>query len=193
MKNKFITRKEKIIITTVDLINEIGIKELSIKEIAKREGVTEASLYKHFKSKDEILLEVLEYYSKYDMNIIKTLKNNGESEKNNLFTYFELYSEYYDGYSALTAIIGCYDVLLYEKNLQSKIKEIFTLRTEFIRNLIEEGQKNKNIKENIKSENLTNILLGTFERLIFTWRLSGFKFSLKEKTIELVGDILNIC
>lgn len=66
MKNEFLTRKEKIIISIVDLINEIGIKELSIKEIAKRENITEAAIYKHFQSKEQMLLEVLKYYSKYD-------------------------------------------------------------------------------------------------------------------------------
>lgn len=192
MKNLILNRKEKIIITTVDLINEIGIKELSIKEIAKRENVTEASLYKHFQSKDQILFEVLEYYSKYDVNISKTLENNGKSEKENIFSFFKLYSEYFDSYPALTAIMGCYDVLLYEKSLEIKIKEIVYRRTEIIKKLIIEGQKNKNIKDNIKPENLADILLGTFERIIFRWRIDNFEFSLKERTLEIISEILDM-
>lgn len=193
MKNEFLSRKERIIISTIDLISENGIKGLSIKEIAQRENVTEASLYKHFKSKDQILLEVLEYYSKYDVSIAKTLENNGEDEKSKIFTYFKLYSEYYDNYPALTSILESYNVLIYEENLKFRIKEIFEQRTQVIKKLIEEGQKNKNIKENIKSENLTNILLGSFDRLIFIWRLSKVEFSLKEKTIDLISDILSCC
>ena len=190
MKIDLLSRKEKIIISTVDLINEIGIKDLSIKEIANRENVTEASLYKHFQSKDQILFEVLEYYSKYDVNIFNTLNNNGENERSNIYTYFNLYSQYYDSYPALTAITGSYDVLLYEKNLSAKVKEIFSRRKAFIQKLIEDGQKKNNIKNNIKAENLTDILLGTFERTIFVWRLDNFSFSLKERMQDLVNAIL---
>lgn len=193
MKNEFLSRKERIIISTIDLISENGIKGLSIKEIAKRENVTEASLYKHFKSKDQILIEVLEYYSKYDISIARTVENNRENEKSKIFNYFKLYSEYYDSYPALTSIIESYNVLIYEENLKFRIKEVVEQRTQVIKKLIEEGQKNKNIRENIKSENLTNILLGSFDRLIFIWRLSKFEFSLKEKTIDIISDILSCC
>jgi len=192
MKKSYITRKEKIIISTVDLIDEIGIKELSIKEIAKRQDVTEASLYKHFKSKDDILLEVLNYYSKYDMDINITLNNNGKDEKENISTYFKLYSEYFENYPALTSILGCYDVLLYEENLKFKVEEIYNLRTEFIKSMVKKGQEKRNINDQIKAENLTVILFGTFERAIFTWRLYKYKFSLKEKTQELINIILKI-
>jgi AcrR family transcriptional regulator len=92
MRKTLITRREQIIISTVDLINEMGIKELSIKEIAKRENVTEASLYKHFESKEEILLGVLDYYEKYDRYIHNTLNSNAQSAKENTLTYFKLYA-----------------------------------------------------------------------------------------------------
>lgn len=81
MRKNLITRREQIIISTVDLINEMGIKELSIKEIAKRENVTEASLYKHFESKEEILLGVLDYYEKYDRYIHNTLNTNTQVQR----------------------------------------------------------------------------------------------------------------
>lgn len=192
MKINLISRKEKIVINTIDLINEIGIKNLSIKEIAKKENVTEASLYKHFKSKDEIIFEVLEYYSKFDANIFKTLKESKSDEKEKLVTYFKLFAEYYEGYPALTSIIGCYDILMYKRNLSEKIKKIIESRDRFIEELIEAGQKNNTINGNITSQNLKNILIGSFEKVIFDWRMSEYKFSLKEEISEITKYILEI-
>ena len=192
MKKMYITRKEKIIFSIIDLIDEIGIKELSIKEIAKKENITEAALYKHFESKEQMLIEVLDYYSRYDRNINLTLANSSDTEKEKIRKYFKLYSEYYDSYPAVTAIIDCYNILIHEKNIAPKIIEIYSNRKNFIEQLIKDGQDKGNINNNIKSNNLTCILLGTFQRAIFSWRLNGFKFSLKEKTTELIDDILKV-
>ena len=45
------SRKEQIALTAIDIISEGGTQNLSMLKIAKRIGVTDAALYKHFKSK----------------------------------------------------------------------------------------------------------------------------------------------
>lgn len=192
MKNLLLNRKEKIILSTIDLINEIGIKELSIKEIAKRENVTEASLYKHFKSKEQILLEVLDYYSKYDIHIINTLNNNQKDEKENILEYFRLYSVYYESYPAVTSIFSSYQVMLYDEKLGAKVRQIINQKVRFMEDLIISGQKNGNISSNIEPENLICILSGSFEKVIVTWRLSNFEFSFKDKALKIINDILKL-
>lgn len=192
LRNLLLNRKEKIILSTIDLINEIGIKELSIKEIAKRENVTEASLYKHFKSKEQILLEVIDYYSKYDIHIINTLNNNQKNEKENIFEYFKLYSVYYESYPAVTSIYSSYQVMLYDEKLGVKVKEIIKQRAGFIEELIRSGQKNGNISSNIEPENLIDILLGSFEKVIIEWRLSNFEFGFEDKALKIINDILKL-
>ena len=47
--------QKKIIQESVVIIAELGIDSLTIKKIAERLNFTDAALYKHFKSKEEIL------------------------------------------------------------------------------------------------------------------------------------------
>ncbi len=192
MKTTLITRKENIVFSIIDLINEIGLKELSIKEIAKRENITEAAIYKHFKSKDEMLLEVLNYYSKYDNNIYNTIENSTETEKQKIIASLDLLSQYFESYPALTSVYMSYSVLLYEEIISEKLKEIHSKRINFINSLIKNGQLSGNISNNITAENLTDILVGTYGRIISKWRFSNYSFSLKEKTVEVVSNILNL-
>lgn len=49
-------RQNQIISETIRLIHTKGIQGLTIKNISNGIGVTEAAIYRHFKSKDEILL-----------------------------------------------------------------------------------------------------------------------------------------
>jgi hypothetical protein len=118
---------------------------------------------------------------------MNTLKNSKNDAKENIQIYFRLYAEYYESYPAITSILGSFDILLREEKAGIKVKNIINARTDLLRNLIEKGEINKNIN----AANLAEILMGTFDRTIFIWRLNKFDFSLKEKTKELVSDILN--
>ena len=53
--------KEKIFDAAVDLFAERGYDGVSIRDIAKAVGIKESSVYKHYRSKDEILDTIFEY------------------------------------------------------------------------------------------------------------------------------------
>lgn len=192
MKNSYLSRKEEIILSTISMIHKVGIHSLSMKEIAKKEGVTEASLYKHFKSKEALLISVMEYYEKYDDHISMTLRNSSYNVSEGLLKYFVLYAEYYDGYKEITSLIGLYDVLSYNINFADKAKDLAERRTRDLDMLIQRGQRTENISEQMGAEDLAHILLGTFDRIIYMWKLRDYSFSLKEKTEEMIGNLLRI-
>ena len=52
------TRKEEIIYATLELAAESGMKGVSMSQIADKVGIKAPSLYNHFKSKDEIIMEM---------------------------------------------------------------------------------------------------------------------------------------
>lgn len=58
------TTKEKIIDVSIDLFSKNGYNGVSIRDITKLVGIRESSLYKHFKSKEEILDTILENFLK---------------------------------------------------------------------------------------------------------------------------------
>jgi len=55
--------KEKILEASLRLFSEKGIRETTIKDIAKEVGITEGAIYRHFKSKEEIVLGLFSSYS----------------------------------------------------------------------------------------------------------------------------------
>lgn len=54
--------KEKIFNVSIDLISQYGYDGVSIRQIAREVGIKESSIYNHYKSKEEILDKILEYY-----------------------------------------------------------------------------------------------------------------------------------
>ena len=61
---KALTKRQlQIIQTSIELIGNGGIQELTIKNLSRKIGFVEAAVYRHFASKSEILLTVLELLS----------------------------------------------------------------------------------------------------------------------------------
>lgn len=56
-----VNRKEEIIIATLELAAERGLGTVSMAQIADRIGIKKASLYNHFKSKEEIIEQMYIY------------------------------------------------------------------------------------------------------------------------------------
>ena len=58
-----LTTTEKILDASIDLIAKEGFDAVSIREIAKTVGIRESSIYNHFRSKDEILDTIIDYFT----------------------------------------------------------------------------------------------------------------------------------
>lgn len=57
-----VNNKEKIFDVSIDLFSQQGYEGVSIRQIATEVGIKESSIYNHYKSKEEILNSILEYY-----------------------------------------------------------------------------------------------------------------------------------
>src|SRR5574343_1422896 len=84
MKNKDFTERQIEIMEAATLrIDKFGIQELTIKNLASDLSLSEAALYRHFKSKNEILLGLLTYFieeMKGRLDVILSNKDRSPSE-----------------------------------------------------------------------------------------------------------------
>jgi AcrR family transcriptional regulator len=194
MEIALLHRKESLVLTAVEVLNELGVQGLSTREIAKRQGVSEATLFRHFKNKNELLLAVLEHYSQYDSDIAASTRLKLKKPKEAIMFYVTAYVEYYENYPAITAITQAYDVLSCDPGLGEKIKSIFLSRLSFIKELVEEAQKAGEIPESLDAEKFADVILGLIRSICLKWRLNGFSFSLKEyslRTLQMILDASN--
>jgi AcrR family transcriptional regulator len=192
MKKSYIPRRESIVLTAIDIIDELGIHELSTREIARRQEVSDASLYRHFNSKREILLEVLDYYSSYDNYIINTIREREGSARDSIIQFFKSYAEYYENYPAITAVGLSYCVLLYDRVVADKYIQILNTRDNFIIKLIKNGHADGSIDLRYNADTLCHVLQGTFNDITIKWRINKYNFSLKESVVSSIATVLNI-
>lgn len=192
MRDNILHRRDRLIITTIEIIDELGIQGLSTREIAKRQGVSEATLFRHYKNKNELLIAVLDYFSQFDEDIFYSTKLKGLSPKEAITFLISATVEYYENYPAITSILQITDVLRYEPDLSDKVNEIFESRIKIIKELIKDAQLCGEIKSDADSENLSVLISGLCREICLKWRMENRKFSLRETTLSALGMLLDV-
>lgn len=183
-------RKDRLIITTLDVIDEIGIMNLSTREIASREGVSEATLFRHYKNKNDLLMSVLDTFTKFDNDLYQTTMLKNLSPLDSIRFLINSLATFYENYPAITVITQLMDTLRYEPELEEKVRSIVFLRSQFFEKLIDEAKKCNEIREDVNTENAADVISGTFREICLKWRLNR-NFSLKDRIISSTNAILN--
>lgn len=75
------SKKEEIILSTLDLASKYGLKSLSMSQIADSVGIKKPSLYNHFNSKEELIKEMYEYIRNKSKNNISNITIDNINEK----------------------------------------------------------------------------------------------------------------
>lgn len=191
MEPNVLHRKETLVFTTIDVINEFGVQGVSTKEVAKRQGIAESTIFKHYKSKNELLLAVLDYYAQYDSDIFISAKDKINNPLEAIIFLLKAYTEYYENYPAITAITQAYDVMACDPELGERVKSIYSIRILFMKELVEAAVYAGQLDPNTDPEKLTDIIWGTSTAICLKWRFSGYGFPLKEYTLSTVQTILD--
>ena len=78
------TKKQQILNSAIKLFSEKGYDGVSTKEISENAKVSEALIFKHFKSKQNLFFHILEFAEKGIYSTLKTYKTDTPSLKEHL-------------------------------------------------------------------------------------------------------------
>lgn len=187
----YFTRRESIILSAIDIIDELGINELSLREIGNRQGISDSALYKHFKNKEELLLAVLDYYSRFDASIMMTIEESNMKAKAAILFFVKSITEVYENQPSIISITHSFEILNTQNPTENKAKEIFLTRMDFLNKLVSNGQADGSISLDIGSEDLADVILGYMRTLLLKWRILKYNFPLKNRIFNGVEAILN--
>ncbi|MCX7708974.1 MAG: TetR/AcrR family transcriptional regulator [Clostridia bacterium] len=186
-----LNRRESLILTAIEIINELGVQGLSVREVAKRQSMSNAAIFNHFKTKSDLVHAVLDHYSQYDSAIIQSIRLKGLKSKDAIKYYVDSFYTYYENYPAITAIVQSYEVLRCEPEFSEKVKKLFFSRSTDINQMVEEAQASGQLRSDIDSECITDTILGTCRSLCLKWRMNDFGFPLKERVLYTLNSILD--
>lgn len=171
MNNNFVNRKDRIIASAIEIISESGLGSLTTKTLAMKENMSESLLYRYFGSIEEVLVEVINTFTKFDSSIIATIEAKNISHLDKVVEFLKTYSTYYDGYKELAAIVLNYEEFLHNVNTREAIARSINMRTGFLRKEFDAAMKENEIIDTFTSEELANIFIGSLDRDLLNRRI----------------------
>jgi AcrR family transcriptional regulator len=100
-----VKRKDGILHSAIEIIDERGFHGFTIRELSKRQNISEAAIYRHFNNKNDILKSLLEHYSDYYNKICETIKTENMSALQAINFYITSYYEYYENYPEMISLL----------------------------------------------------------------------------------------
>jgi AcrR family transcriptional regulator len=173
MNNNFVNRKDRIIASAIEIISEAGLASLTTKNLAMKENMSESLLYRYFGGIEEVLVEVVDTFTKFDRSMIATVEAKEISHFERVLDMLGTLSTYYDGYYEMAAIVLNYEEFLHNVNTREAIAECIKMRTNFVRKELKAAMDEGEIIDVFTSEELSNLLLGSLNRDLLNRRIQN--------------------
>ena len=178
-------RQMEIIEASMQLIARESIQQLTIKNLAYELNITEGAIYRHFKSKRDILLGILEQFRSNKTVALEQIQTSEGTEISQLGMIFDERFKQFSDNPALTAVIFSEEIFQNEKRLATEVYNLMEASQKTILAIIKKGQENGNIRSDIPSKTISMMHIGTLRFIVTKWHLSGFSFNLEEEGKKL--------
>ncbi|MEA3494623.1 MAG: TetR/AcrR family transcriptional regulator [Bacteroidota bacterium] len=181
-------RQIQIVESSIELIANKGIQGFTIKNLSKAIGISEPAIYRHFESKTEILITILNNFKEMGEMMSMMVVNNNDTAIEKIEFMFSKMIEIFIEQPAFVSVIFSEEIFKNEEILINKIIEIFNLHQANIEKIIEIGQQEKNIRIDIDKSSLALIFMGSFRLLVKRWELNNHNFNLKKEGEKLINS-----
>jgi AcrR family transcriptional regulator len=190
---EFSDRQIEIMELATKRIDQYGIQELTIKNLAADINLSEAALYRHFKSKNDILLSLLSYFI-MDMEdrMSSILERRDESAKEQLKTIFQSQLKTFVQKPSIVSVVFSEGIFQFNKQLAEKLSDMMQMMNGHIERLIEKGKEDGEFITLIGSQTMATIVMGSMRMVVLKWKLSGHKSNLLKDGNSILSDLLKM-
>ena len=182
-------RQNQIIEESINIIHNQGIQGFTIKNLSNALNLSEAAIYRHFKSKTEILCTLLDSFIEILSDFIKSTLENEFSSMEKIKNIFEKLSLTFSNKPAYVSVIFAEEIFKNDKSLSVKVNKILKKNNDAFNLIIENGQKNNEITRRAESQELTLMTMGAFRLMVKNWKMTDFSFDLKKSSEKLYLSI----
>jgi len=181
------TRKKEIVNKSLKIVDEYGVKGLTTARIAKEIGFAESALYRHFKSKKEIISLILDSVHLEAKKNFKKIVENAKNVFEALNGLLKNHLEFLETYPGIFKIIYSDEIHIGDEFLLNKLNTIINTVISIVEEVINEGKKAKLVKKNVNPALAAIHFLGIVQTAFTFWTIKNRKLSL----IKIGEDLLS--
>jgi len=171
--------RQLILETTLKLMIEKQNSLISVREISEASGIATGGIYHHFSNKEEIYNEITEryYLNFYKFNIDELRQIKGNTKEKIHDAMVEIFKQQQTGieiesideidYRIILAILTAKGFV--HENFQRLLQSLLNELKEFFTEIVEEGQKNRQIRQDFPTEDIVESLIIMYMGIAYKW------------------------
>jgi AcrR family transcriptional regulator len=176
-----ILRQKEIVLAARKLIVKYGSEHVTVKKMADEIGVSEAAIYKHFKSKKDVLSFLID---DIDLILTEDIERNYPTDLDSIEILKRIILEHISGVSQRRGVafqVIAEIVSLGDKSLNKKVSKVINDYIERIRLILAEGVKSGIIRPDLDTSAAAKLFFGMTQGLVNIWALDQYKTNLEEE------------
>ncbi len=179
------SRQQQIINAARKLIFKYGSGHLTIRNIAKEVGISEAAIYRHFPSKESIMSLMADHIADNLLGDINKARVAASSRLETLDLTMRNHFSAIERRRGLSFQIIAEIITLGDKKLNKKVSEIIDNYINTLQDLLSQGVISGEIRKDVDLHTAAQLLFGMILGLGNIWTLNNRTFDLDERYEEL--------
>ena len=161
-----------------------GSEHVTVRRIAKEIGVSEGALYRHFKSKHDILSLMVE---RIQEDLVADIKGGaaGETPLRTLEGALRNHISSMEQKKGVSFQVIAEIISLGDKKLNRQASEALDKYAGHIRDLLSEGMEGGEIRKDVDPEKAATLITAAIQGLVSRWALSNYSFNLEQQYLAL--------
>ncbi len=185
-------RQLEIIQAAGKILSISGVHGLTIKNLAKEMKFSESAIYRHFRSKEQILVSMLEYVASQMEQRYSNAVDNDKSTEENFKSLFENQFAFFNEHPYFAVAIFSDGLLAESEKINHTILKIMAVKMKYLMPIIMEGQQNGIFTNEITTEEIVHIVMAALRLQMFKWRMANFEFDIVRHGNNIIQSLLTI-
>lgn len=185
-------RRGQILETARDLIFTEGFSNFTIRVVAGRVGISEAAIYRHFASKEELMLALLEaLFAPWREAISKLVAEKLPFAKK-LEELFHLHLHHLLNERLNPVLFFSEAINPLNQRLLADMRKNLSYLTQAVASIVKTGQKMKQVRADVQPEALEAAVLGLLQTTVIRWTLQRSTDGLLEDGASNIAELARI-
>lgn len=175
----------------MDVIAREGIQNLTMKKIAERLDISDAALYRHFNSKNDMLIYVV---GQIELELISQIKEKAELKKEPMEQLQQVlvqHLHYVEKKPAIPTVLFSEALHYEDRRIKSKISRMLNDYRHFITRILEEAKTQHQVRQNLDTQIAAEMVIGVIQSAVIFWSLSDYSYSIAERSENLWEQLYN--
>ena len=182
-------RRKEIVQATMELTAEQGIKKVTTQAIADRVGIAQPTVFRHFKTRDDIFAAVIGWIAENLSKAILSGVNPNDSPDEKLRKLLKSQLTFINKHRAVPKVLFSDLLYLESPKLKALLQELMNGYIKRVTQLLQQGKESGAFREELDTDQTARYIAALIQGLLVRWSVYEFNFSL-EKEAEIIWDFL---